>query len=144
MGYFEIGIYHPKNETNLGTLWRSALQLGAAGIFTIGKRYKKQSTDIARTFQHVPLRDYVDWEQFYANRPRGAQLIGVEMGGAPLREFAHPDMAIYLLGAEDAGLPARILAQCQSVVALESVGPLSYNVAVAGSLVMYDRVFGRR
>jgi tRNA G18 (ribose-2'-O)-methylase SpoU len=144
MGYFEIGIYHPKNETNLGTLWRSALQLGAAGIFTIGKRYKKQSTDIARTFQHVPLRDYVDWEQFYTNRPRGAQLIAVEMGGAPLREFAHPDMAIYLLGAEDAGLPARILAQCQAVVSLESVGPLSYNVAVAGSLDMYDRVFGRR
>ncbi len=38
MAYFEIGIFHPKTKENIGTLWRSAYQLGAAGIFTIGKR----------------------------------------------------------------------------------------------------------
>ena len=116
MAYFEIGIYHPKTETNMGTLWCSALQLGAAGIFTIGKRYKKQSTDINLAFQQLPLRDYADWEQFYASRPRGAQLVAVEMGGTPLSHFQHPDLAIYLLGAEDSGLPAKILAQCQAIV----------------------------
>lgn len=30
-GYFEIGVYHPKTPMNVGTLWRSAYQLGAAG-----------------------------------------------------------------------------------------------------------------
>ena len=39
MSYFEIGIFHTKTEQNVGTLWRSAFQLGAAGVFTIGKRY---------------------------------------------------------------------------------------------------------
>jgi hypothetical protein len=29
MSYFEIGIYHSKKANNVGTLWRSALQLGA-------------------------------------------------------------------------------------------------------------------
>jgi len=36
MGYFEIGILHPRNSANVGTLWRSAYQLGASGIFIIG------------------------------------------------------------------------------------------------------------
>lgn len=44
-GYFEIGIYNNKTPSNLGTLWRSAYQLGAAGIFVIGQRYPKQASD---------------------------------------------------------------------------------------------------
>ena len=36
MPYFEIGVYHPKKEVNIGTLWRTAYQLGASVIFTIG------------------------------------------------------------------------------------------------------------
>ena len=34
-GYFEIGIYNGKTEVNMGTLWRSAYQLGASGIFIV-------------------------------------------------------------------------------------------------------------
>ena len=45
-GYFEIGIYQPKYEENIGTLMRSAYQLGAAGVFTVGKRYRKQVGDV--------------------------------------------------------------------------------------------------
>jgi tRNA G18 (ribose-2'-O)-methylase SpoU len=43
---------------------------------------------------------------------------------------------------EDRGLPPEIQAQCQHIVSLEAVNTLSYNVAVAGSLVMYSRVYG--
>ena len=31
-GYFGIGIFHGKTETNIGTLWRSAAILGADNI----------------------------------------------------------------------------------------------------------------
>jgi tRNA G18 (ribose-2'-O)-methylase SpoU len=141
-GYFEIGIYHTKTEFNMGTLWRSAYQLGASGIFTIGRRYKKQSSDTYKVFRHVPLRHYADFNDFQTHRPLGAILVGIEMGGIPLSEFSHPQRAIYLLGAEDHGLPEKILEQCNMVLSLESIGPLSYNVAVAGSIVMYHRVFG--
>jgi len=44
-GYFEIGVYGAKRETNVGTLWHSAYQLGASGIFVIGRRYQKQSRE---------------------------------------------------------------------------------------------------
>jgi len=44
-GFFGIGIQNIKTESNIGTLWRSANILGADFIYTIGKRYKKQSSD---------------------------------------------------------------------------------------------------
>ena len=41
-GYFGIGIVDGKTDRNLGTLWRSAWQLGAAYCFVVGQRFKKQ------------------------------------------------------------------------------------------------------
>ncbi len=141
MGYFEIGIYQPRSVENIGTLWRSAYQLGAAGIFVIGRSYREQTSDTESTLRLVPLRHYMTFEDFLTVRPVGAQLIGIEMGGQPLSTFRHPDQAIYLLGSEATGLPARILAKCNTVVGLESVNKESYNLAVTGSIVLYHRVF---
>lgn len=142
MSYFEIGIYHPKTEENIGTLWRSAYQLGAAGIFTIGKRYKKQHSDTYHAFNQIPLRYYETFEDFYAILPYGAMLVGVEMGGTPIGEFERPKKAVYLLGAEDHGLPHEVMAHCHRGVSLESIRQASYNVAMARTIVMYDRMFG--
>jgi len=139
-GFFEIGIYRGKTECNVGTLWRSAYQLGAAGIFTIGKRYTHQSSDTCKAYRNIPMREFVDWEQFNDQRPYAAVLIGVEMGGIPLYRFSHPQQAVYLLGAEDSGLPPDMLSKCQCIVSLEALQAFSYNVAVAGSIVMYDRM----
>ncbi len=141
MGYFEIGVYNARNRENIGTLWRSAYQLGAAGIFTIGRPYRRQPGDTFQTFQHIPLREYPRFDDFLAARPVGAVLVGIEMGGTPLSRFRHPENAIYLLGSEDMGLPARVLEGCNEVVSLEAVNRPSYNLAVAGSIVLYHRVF---
>lgn len=142
-GYFEIGVYRTKTEANVGTLWRSAYQLGAAGIFTVGCRYRRQSSDTLQTWKHVPLRHFNTLDEMLAVRPHDCLLVGVEMGGTPLSEFRHPERAIYLLGAEDNGLPADVLRRCNQLVSLECVNTPSFNVAVAGSVVAYDRVFGR-
>lgn len=144
MSYFEIGIYNSRAAVNLGTLWRSAYQLGASGIFTIGRRYKTHPSDPFNVPRQIPLRNFEDFDQFLAQRPMGTVLVGVEMGGTPLSKFDHPPQAIYLLGAEDLGLPESVLEKCNMVVSLEAVLSESYNVAVAGSLVMYDRMFGKK
>ncbi len=140
MSYFEIGVYYPRNSANVGTLWRSAYQLGAAGIFTIGRPYKRQTSDTANTPWHIPQRHYASLEEFLAARPLGALLVGIEMQGTPLVTFQHPERAIYLLGAEDSGLPGSVLEACNFVVSIEAVRSPSYNLAVAGSVVMYDRL----
>lgn len=139
-GFFEIGIYNGKTPVNLGTLWRSAYQLGAAGIFTVAHRYHPQSSDTVKAFRHIPLRQFLNFEDFQESRPRGARLVGVEMGGKPLSKFHHPEQAIYLLGAEDNGLPGEIQDVCQNIISIESLRIESYNVAVAGSIVMYHRL----
>ena len=145
LGYFEIGIYRPKHRENVGTLWRSAWQLGAAGIFTIGEaKMRHQITDVLRVDKRIPLRCYDDFDAFLAARPQGAQLVGIEMGGEKLSAFTHPVRAVYLLGSEVDGLPKDVLARCQHVVEIESVNYASFNVAVSGSLVMYHRLISFR
>ena len=62
------------------------------------------------------------------------------MGGTPLAEFEHPHNAVYILGSEDAGLPPSILSACHEVVSIPSERYSSYNVASAGSIVLYDRL----
>lgn len=140
-GYFEIGIWKPKTETNVGTLWRSAYQLGASGLFVIGQRYtkRKQSSDTPKAWRHIPLREYKDWSMWYETLPYDARVVGVEIGGRDLRKYVHPQRCVYLLGAEDHGLQKEALACCHEVISIPAVQRPSYNVSVAGSIVMYDR-----
>ena len=139
-GYYGIGIYNGKVAANIGTLWRSAGILGADFIFTIGKRYQKQCSDTQKTPRHIPLYHYDDYEDFFKHIPYGCPVIAVELDedAVPLEDFSHPERCIYLLGAEDGGIPKDILNRCKETVQLR--GKYCYNVAVAGSIVMYDRV----
>jgi tRNA G18 (ribose-2'-O)-methylase SpoU len=56
----------------------------------------------------------------------------------PLIQFQHPIRCVYLLGNERIGLSDNILNECEAVVSLP--GDFSLDVAVAGSILMYDRV----
>ncbi len=140
MAFCEIGIFAPIHSENIGTLWRSAYQLGAAGIFVIGKSRKTQASDTARARLAIPFRNYTTWEDFVQHRPIGAQLIAIEMGGEPLSQFKHPAQAIYILGSEANGLPGYVQQQCDHIIQLEALRDASYNVAVAGSIVLYHRL----
>jgi len=139
-GYCGIGIYHPKHEVNIGTLWRSAMIYEADFLFTIGRRYKHQSSDTIGATRHVPLWHFASYDQFRDNMPL-ASLICVEItdDSHGLGHYAHPQRAIYMLGAEDNGIPGRILSKCEAVVTIPSPRPLCLNVATAGTIVLYDR-----
>ena len=139
-GFFAIGIYHAKTEVNVGTLWRSASLFGAAYIFTIGKRYKKQSSDTMKSWKHIPLFHYETFEEFYNALPHDCRLAGIELteSAKDLKDYTHPERCVYLLGAEDHGLNELCLQKCHNLVKLP--GEFSMNVAVAGSIVMYDRI----
>jgi tRNA G18 (ribose-2'-O)-methylase SpoU len=139
-GYFEIGVFHTKRAENVGTLLRSAWQLGAAGAFTIGRRYRRQASDTVNASAGIPLRHFDSFDEYLAALPLGCPIVGVEMGGRDIVSFVHPPRASYLLGAEDHGLPPNIASRCHHLVSLPSVRTPSFNVAVAGSLVMFDRV----
>jgi tRNA(Leu) C34 or U34 (ribose-2'-O)-methylase TrmL len=137
-GYFAIGIYEPKTATNIGTLWRSAHNFGADFIFTIGKRYIKERTDTTKAERHIPLNHYEDWQDFISHLPRGCELVCIEQvdGSRDVKSFVHPERAVYVLGAEDYGIPVDLMIGHQKIH-IET--PMCLNVAVAGSIVMYDR-----
>lgn len=138
-GYFGIGIQNGKTPENLGVLWRSAQNMGASFIFTIGNRYAKQACDTHKAVGAMPYFHYNTFEDFYEMLPKGAMLVGVELHprAVPLETFEHPRRCVYLLGAEDHGLPKGAMEKSHHLVKFDT--PKSINVAVAGSVVMYDR-----
>ena len=137
--YFGIGIQNGKTPENLGVLWRSAQNLGATFIFTIGNRYAKQASDTHDAVKAIPYFHYDTFEAFFENLPKGARLVGVELDekAADLESFEHPRRCVYLLGAEDHGLSTKVMAKCHHLVKFKS--EKSLNVAVAGTIIMYDR-----
>ena len=139
-GFFGIGVYHPKREVNVGTLWRHAWLYGADFIFTIGPRYRHQAGDTVKAPLSIPMYNYESFESFESNLPERCPVVCVELTDTarPLNEMYHPDRCAYLLGAEDHGLPERILAGRHTVV-IPSPRDATMNVANAGTVVMYDR-----
>jgi tRNA G18 (ribose-2'-O)-methylase SpoU len=138
-GYYGVGIERGKNTLNIGTLWRSSFIFGAAFIFTIGKRYPQQASDTVKAWRHVPMMEFSDADDFLVHRPFDCSLVVVELDAKskPLGAFDHPERAVYVLGAEDHGVSAKIRDKAQHIVQLP--GDFCLNVAVAGSIVQYDR-----
>ncbi len=138
-GFFGIGIQNGKTPENLGVLWRSAQNMGASFIFTIGNRYAKQACDTHKAVGAMPYFHYDTFDDFFNNLPKGAVLVGVELDekAVQLETFTHPRRCVYLLGAEDHGMSKIAIEKSHHLVKFKS--ELSLNVAVAGSIIMYDR-----
>jgi len=138
-GYYGIGIYNAKTETNMGTLWRSAYNFGADFIYTIGRRYKRQSSDTVKAYRHIPLFNFIDWQDFKNHIPYDCPLVCIEIDNRAkdLKDFIHPERCIYVLGAEDNGIPQKYL-KTNQVIQING-SQYCLNVASAGSIIMYDR-----
>lgn len=144
-GFFGIGVWHPKKEVNTGTLFRSAQSFGASFCFSIGRRFHKQSSDTGKAHKHLPFYEYSDLDDLVKHLPHACPLVAVELAeeSRMLDNFCHPERACYLLGAEDHGLSKDVLSKCHSTVTIPGAN-LCLNVAVAGAIVMYDRVVKRK
>jgi tRNA(Leu) C34 or U34 (ribose-2'-O)-methylase TrmL len=138
--YFAIGIYNPKNSTNLGVLIRTAKQMGAAYVFTIGARYKTNQTSVNNLDKKIPIFYFETYKDFKNSISNQMEIIGIELtdSSKELSKFKHPKHCIYLLGSEDNGINDKeVLSQLDDLVVIE--GNNSMNLAVCGSIVLYDR-----
>ena len=156
-GTFGIGVLRPKYVENVGTLWRSAHALGASFLFTIQDRFPPEAQrdpvaanpalgrpeDTVRSWEQLPYLTFPSVEALRDAMPLHT-LIGVEQtdDAADLRDLEHPAQAVYLLGSEIDGVTPPALGRCDLVVQVPTRGSL--NVAVAGSVVLYDRFSKRR
>lgn len=82
---------------------------------------------------------YVDVIDFFNHIPSDCKVVGIEQifGADDLRKAHHPERAVYVLGGENCGLDESIISRCDRVFSINT--PMCLNVAVAGSIVMYDR-----
>ena len=139
-GYFAIGAERMSKTLNLGNLMRSAHGFGASFTFTVGATYLKDESraDTSKGQQHVPHYNWSGLEQMQL--PQGCIMVGVELieGAIDLPSFKHPLRAAYVLGPEMGSLSEPLLARCQHIVKIPT--RFCVNVAMAGAIVMYDRV----
>jgi tRNA G18 (ribose-2'-O)-methylase SpoU len=139
-GYFAIGAERISKALNLGNLMRSAHGFGASFTFTVGATYKavEAHADTSKGQLHLP---HYNWDQLSDMAlPNGCKLVGVELidGAIDLPSFHHPLRAAYVLGPEAGSLSPELLERCDYVIKIPTL--FCVNVAMAGAIVMYDRV----
>jgi tRNA G18 (ribose-2'-O)-methylase SpoU len=139
-GYFAIGVDRISKPMNVGNLMRSAHAFGASFFFTIGTpvRADEQNSDTSKSQGHVPFYAW-DRPQDLA-LPKGCSLVGIELieGAIDLPSFGHPLKAAYVLGPEKGVLSPELVTRCDYVIKIPTA--FCINVAMAGAIVMYDRV----
>lgn len=140
-GYFGIGAEGVSKSANVGALLRTAHAFDAAFCFLIGAGFDARAgrlADTADTPAHVPLWRFDSPEQI--RLPERCVLVGIELldDADELPSFRHPLNAAYVLGPERSGLSPPVLAQCRHVVRIPT--RFALNLAVAGALVLYDRL----
>lgn len=139
-GYFAIGAERMSKSLNLGNLMRSAHGFGASFTFTVGATYRalEARADTSKGQLHLPHYNWQSIEEMAL--PEGCKVVGVELldEAIDLPSFRHPLRAAYILGPEMGSLSPAMLERCDYTVKI----PTSFcvNVAMAGAIVMYDRV----
>jgi tRNA G18 (ribose-2'-O)-methylase SpoU len=139
-GYFAVGAEGISKPMNLGNLVRSAHAFGASFVFLIKAEYdvRRSVSDTSKAELALPVYDYPDVASL--SLPRGCQLVGGELvdEAIALPSFRHPLNAAYVFGPERASLSPAMLARCDHVVRIPT--RFCINLAVAGAIVMYDRM----
>ncbi len=139
-GYFAIGAERISKALNRGNLRRSAHGFGASFTFTVGATYQalEARADTSKGALHLPHYNWASPAELVL--PAGCRLGGVELldEAIELPSFRHPRCAAYVLGPERGSLSEGLIARCDYVVRI----PTSFcvNLAMAGAIVMYDRV----
>jgi tRNA G18 (ribose-2'-O)-methylase SpoU len=139
-GYFAIGAERMSKSLNLGNLMRSAHGFGASFTFTVGATYRatEAHADTSKSQLHMPHYNWASLDDMAL--PSGCKLVGVELldDAVDLPSFRHPLRAAYVLGPEMGSLSPELLARCDVTVKIPT--KFCVNVAMAGAIVMYDRV----
>ena len=139
-GFFAIGVENSSKPMNLGNLVRSAHAFGASFAFTIGAKYdlSESRSDTAKSPAHLPVYEWDDVASI--KLPKGCRLVGIELleQAVVLPSFRHPLQAAYVLGPERGSLSDELVEKCDHIVKIPTA--FCVNVAMAGAIVMYDRV----
>jgi TrmH family RNA methyltransferase len=125
-----LALWHVSDPGNVGTLIRSADAFGAGVMLSEGCADpfgpKALRAGMGSTFR-APLLPF---------ELRGAVAL-VADGGEPLSRLERYDT--FVLGSEREGLPEEVLERCEARMTIPVRGVESLNVAMAGTIALYER-----
>jgi tRNA G18 (ribose-2'-O)-methylase SpoU len=136
-----IAAWNITKEHNVGSLVRTAHAVAAEEVLLIGER--DWNVEAARTAElYTTVTQLPDADAFRSHlEDRGLQLVAVELDDRAVNLFdaEYPERPCFLLGAELGGIPSELLDDAELVVQIPQWGLVpSLNLAVAGSVVLYD------
>jgi TrmH family RNA methyltransferase len=133
-----------RSEGNLGSLIRTSEAVGGAGFILVGPQIDPYAPAVVRAamgavFRQAFIRTNDRSLGNWVRRHR-CRVIGAAPGGsADLHRFDYPRPTILVLGEEREGLSPAQRGLCTDLVRIPMAGSAdSLNLAVAGSLLMYE------
>jgi tRNA G18 (ribose-2'-O)-methylase SpoU len=136
-----IAAWNITKEHNVGSLVRTAHAAAAEEVVLVGER--EWNVEAARTSELfttvTQLRDAATFHRY--REEKRWDLVAVELDARAVNLFdaEYPERPCFLLGAELGGIPADLLDEAKLVVQIPQWGLVpSLNLAVAGSIVLYD------
>lgn len=135
-----------RSPQNAGMLVRSHVAMGGEALVVISSepwRFTKTMQSFSRRLEKLTELIYLpdDAAFFQWCAEHTIVPIAVEITAPPryLSQVAFPERVAIVLGNEGTGLPQDFLVSCADIVTIPQYGPVaSLNVAVAGSIVMYE------
>ncbi len=129
-----LALWRVADPGNVGTLLRAADAFGAGVALSAGcadaTGPKALRASMGAIFR-VPLAGF--------DEPGGRRVALVPRGGTPLPELSVDGDVVLVLGAEREGLPADVLARCDTRASIPQPGEAeSLNVAMAGAIALYE------
>jgi tRNA G18 (ribose-2'-O)-methylase SpoU len=138
---FAIAAWNISKDHNVGSLVRTAHATAASELLLVGER--EWNVEAARTAElYTTIVHLADAEAFLSRlAERTWNLVAVELDDRAVNIFEadYPDRPCFLLGAELGGIPETLIERASLVVQIPQWGLVpSLNLAVAGSIVLYD------
>jgi tRNA(Leu) C34 or U34 (ribose-2'-O)-methylase TrmL len=135
-GYSTIGLWHPKNENNMGSVMRAAHCYGSLMVALEGRRFKKGSTDTPKAWRNIPVIE----GELNKLIPYDCVPVAVEITNKArsIINYVHPERAMYIFGPEDGSLPDEIISWCRDTIYVPTKECM--NLAATVNVILYDRM----
>ncbi|MEZ5998644.1 MAG: RNA methyltransferase [Hyphomonas sp.] len=139
-----VALYEVRDPGNLGTILRTADCAGCGGVILVGTCCDPYSFEAVRAsmgsvfdipFVQVSYKEFGEWR-----RRAGLACVAASVNGTARHD--RTDMArptVILMGNEQAGLPAKVEADCDDLVLIPMRGGAdSLNLAQATAIMVYE------
>ena len=135
-GFAAVALHNPQDGANVGGALRACRCYGAAFLAVSGNFRGVNHPAAVKGHRHFPV---LFTESVLDCAPFQSEVVAVEIveGAKNLRDFKHPERALYVFGPEGGSLDEELLRSCDHVVAVDT--KLCMNLAATVNVVLYDR-----